>query len=260
MRLLSIEFSKVVHFRTFWIILLLYAILVPATFFGLSSMNLPFFPGKSELFGFPSVWGYLTWVASCWNILLGVLIVILTCNEIAYKTQRQSVIDGFSRKELVLAKFLFLIVLAFFITLYTFLVGAIFGSIYSDTSEMFTGMESLPLYLVQTVGYFSVALFFALLFKKPSLAIMLFVVVIMLDGMFIPAAGGVDVGQFIPTITISYLTPFPFFADMLAMAAAQQPDLEIPYFMPDWMMSALATVYIIGFMVVNFVLLKRRDL
>ncbi|MEO9533999.1 MAG: ABC transporter permease [Crocinitomicaceae bacterium] len=260
MKLLSIEFAKVKNYSTFWVILIIYAVLVPLSFFGISQIEFPFLPSDTNLYGFPTVWGYVTWTASWFNILLGVLIVILTCNEIAYKTQRQSVIDGLSRQQYIMGKFMFLLVLAFIISLYTLIVGAAFGFGFSDPANFLQGIEAVPLYMVQTIGYFALAFFFALLLKKPALSIILFIIIIMLDDFIFMSGGTFNYGQYIPTITISDLTPFPFFRELMDMAAAQNPDVELPYVMPDWARTILASVYIVGFMVTNYVILKKRDL
>ena len=110
--LLKIEYYKVKNYNTFWVILAIYAALVPLTFLGIGQIDFPFFPSKETLFGFPTIWGFLTWIASWWNILLGVLIVVLVCNDIAFKTQRQNVIDGMSRKQYIFGKFTFFTLLA----------------------------------------------------------------------------------------------------------------------------------------------------
>ena len=47
------------------------------------------------------------------------------------RTFKQNVIDGLSKQQVIASKFLFLIALATAVTLYTFLLSLIFGSIFS---------------------------------------------------------------------------------------------------------------------------------
>jgi hypothetical protein len=206
------------------------------------------------------MWGFLTWTASWWNILLGVLVVVLVCNDISYKTQRQNVIDGMSRKEYILGKFYFLILLAFSVALYTFIIGAIFGSIMSNPADMFGGIEAVPIYFVQTLGYFAFAFFWAVLIRKPAISIVLFVVIIMLDDLLLYPLSDFNVSQFFPTVTISDLTPFPFFKQVFAMQAAEDPNFETPFMLTQMMSTILSGIYIFGFVVVGYISLKKRDL
>ncbi|MEX1000758.1 MAG: hypothetical protein WDZ35_01440 [Crocinitomicaceae bacterium] len=258
-KLLNIEYMKVKNYRTFWVILIIYAALVPLTFWGISEIPFPFLPSKSEIFGFPTVWNYITWTASWWNVLLGVLVVVMVCNDIDFKTQRQNIIDGLSRSQVIMGKFYMLIVMALAVTLYTFLIGTIMGLIFSSPSEIFSGIEYIAIYFVQTIGYFSFAFFFAVLVKKPALSIILFVVIIMLDGLL-----GIGIPptalQFVPTITISDLTPFPFFQEILEMGKKADPNFKEPFILSQSLRSLLAIIYISTFVFVGYLSLKRRDL
>lgn len=259
-KLLQIEYLKVKNYRTFWLILLIYAALVPLSFMGMSQIDFPFFPNKSELFSFPTIWNYITWVASWWNLLLGVLIVILVCNDINYKTQRQGIIDGLSRRDVILGKLYFLIVLAMAVALYTFVVGAIIGCIYSNPSSILKDIEYVAIYFVQTIGYFSFAFFFAVLVRKPALSIILFIAILMIDViLYIPWIMG-DYAQFFPTITIAELTPFPFFGQLMELEASQDPNFEEPFVLSQGARSILAIVYISFFIFIGYFSLKKRDL
>lgn len=258
--LLKIEFAKVKNYTTFWVILGIYAVLVPLSFLGIGQIELPFFPSKSTLFGFPTIWSFLTYMASWWNILLGVLIVVLVCNDIAFKTQRQNIIDGMSRRHYIIGKFSFFVLLGLLVALYTFAVGAIFGSIMSNPANMFDGKEAVAIYFVQTIGYFAFAFFWAVLIRKPAVSIVLFVVIIILDDfLFIPIQD-LNISQFFPTIAISNLTPFPFFEQVFAMAAAEDPNFEKPFILSQMMSTILTLIYSFGFVLIGYISLKRGDL
>lgn len=260
-KLLSIEYSKVRHYPAFWVMLSIYMVIVPAIFIGLGQISFPFYPPKSELFGFPSVWNYITWSASWINILLGVLVVTLTCNEFTFRTQRQNIIDGLSRREVILAKFYFLAALAAFVTLYTFLIGLIFGLAYSGTGHIFEDIGYIGIYFIQTMGYFTFAFLFASLVRKAALSIVLYIVIFILKFLFVLTLGE-TVAQFMPINVIADLTPFPFFKELFEMAEAADPgeDVYIPYILPQYIRTIAASAWIGIFILISYQVEKRRDL
>lgn len=257
--LLKIEFAKVRHYRTFWAIMLIYMGIVPLAFFGLSYIDFPFFPSKAEMFGFPTVWNYITWTASWLNLLLGVLIVTLTCNEITFRTQRQNIIDGLSRRQMISSKILFFTALALFVTIYTFWIGFLFGLVYSGFNNVLTGMQYLGVYFIQTMGYFSFAFFFAVLVKRPALSIIFYILIFFFKFIFVFTMGQVA-SQFMPINVIADLTPFPFFKEIFEMAAQQDPNFEAPYIIPQALRSTIAFGWMTVFMLTGYFVVKRRDL
>jgi len=257
--LLKIEFSKVRNYRTFWVMLLIYIGLVPLVFFGLSSFQIPFFPEKSEMFGFPTVWNYITWTASWLNLLLGVLVVTITCNEITFRTQRQNIIDGLSRKQMILSKFYFFTALAAFVTLYTFLIGFVFGLIYSGFNDVFSGISYVGVYFIQTLGYFSFAFLFAVIVKRSALSIIFYILIFFFKFIFVLVLGD-TISQYMPINVIADLTPFPFFKEIFKMAAEQDPNFVAPVIISQTVRSLVALGWISSFIFLGYFVVKRRDL
>lgn len=255
--LLKIEFSKVRNYSTFWAILLIYIGMVPLAFYALSAI--PFFPEKSELFGFPTVWNYITWTASWLNLLLGVFIVTITCNEITFKTQRQNIIDGLSRKQMIVSKFYFFTALAAFVALYTFLIGLFFGLYYSGLNDVFSGISYIGVYFIQTLGYFSFAFLFAVIVKRSALAIIFFILIFIFKFIFVLALGD-TISQFMPINVIADLTPFPFFKEAFVMAAEQDPNFVAPVIISQMVRSVVALAWISSFIFLAYFVVKRRDL
>ena len=110
LRLLQIEWMKVKNYRTFWILLAITIVGMPAfnyTVYDLSNNSFPKIKGKSILgtpFSFPDVWQTVSWNSSLLLIIPAVLIITLTTNEFTYKTHRQNVIDGWSRSQFINVK------------------------------------------------------------------------------------------------------------------------------------------------------------
>jgi hypothetical protein len=73
------------------------------------------------------VWDYVGFWVRMLGGLLPVFIIISTTNEIQYRTNRQNVIDGWSRAQFFHAKWLSCVVVAVAVTLITAAVGAGFG-------------------------------------------------------------------------------------------------------------------------------------
>ncbi len=258
-QLLNIEFSKVKNYTTFWVFICLYIVLVPLWFFGFSQLPLPFFPSEEEMFGFPTIWNFITWIASWWNLLMGVLVVVITCNEIAYRTQRQNIIDGMNRRQMILSKFYLITALGLFATLYTFMVGLVFGISTSGFSEMFSGTKYIGVYFVQTLGYFAFAFMFAVLVKRPALSIILYIVCFIFS-MFLPLMLGEVSAQFMPLNSIQQLTPFPFFQEQMAFIAEQDPNFETPFTLTQTVRSLVALGWTTVFFLIGYFVVRRRDL
>ena len=257
--LLKIEFSKIRNYRTFWVMLLIYIALVPLMFYSLSAFNIPFFPEDSELFGFPTVWNYITWSASWLNLLLGVFIVTITCNEITFKTQRQNIIDGLSRRQMIVSKFYFFTALAAFVTLYTFLIGLIFGLSYSGFNDVFEGISYVGVYFIQTLGYFAFAFLFAVIVKRSALSIIFFILIFLFKFIFVLVLGD-TISQYMPINVIADLTPFPFFKEIFKMASENDPNFVAPVIISQTVRSLVALGWISSFIFLAYFVVKRRDL
>ena len=88
-------------------------------------------------------------------------------NEYSNKTIKQNLIDGLSKKEFILSKFLTVISFAGISTIFVFVVSMILGLIYSDYNEfsiIFSDLEFLVGFFVKLVGFFSFCLFLGIKF------------------------------------------------------------------------------------------------
>ncbi len=94
-RLLHIEWLKVSSYRSFYVFTGIYAILIFFTYFGVNSfLNLgPLFDVNS-VYKFPNVWYFVSYVSSWFSPILSILMILLVCNEFAFRTLRQHIIDS----------------------------------------------------------------------------------------------------------------------------------------------------------------------
>ena len=160
MHLLKIEYSKLRYYRTFWVMLFIYALMVPLALMGIASFELPpIFRGTDNL-TFPTVWNFVTYVASIFNMLLGILVVLLVTNDFNFRTFKQNIIDGLSKQQVILSKFIMILVLAFTVAAYTAILAIVFGYFYTDElTLMFDEFHYIGIYFVQTLGYFTLAFY-----------------------------------------------------------------------------------------------------
>lgn len=126
------------------------------------------------IFNFPYIWHFNTWVAATIKFFLLLVIVSMTANEYSYKTLKQNLIDGISKKEFILSKFITVIVFALVSTLFVFLVSLILGLMYSDYNEfniIFSDMQYLFAFFVKLLGFFSFGLFAGMWVKRSAFAV-----------------------------------------------------------------------------------------
>lgn len=182
--LLAIEWLKIKKYRTFWVLLILFAVLFPLWNFGINSGMLKFGPGINllgESYSFSSVWSNVTFYASHFVIFLSILITILVTNEYNFRTHRQNVIDGWSRVQFFNAKWGIVIVLAIATTVFTFLVGLLMGITKgADFSGLGDNLIKLLWLFILSLNYYGFALFISVFLKRSGLAIGLLILYYMM--------------------------------------------------------------------------------
>ncbi|MFB9863894.1 ABC transporter permease [Rufibacter immobilis] len=175
--LLRIELRKLLTYSTFWILLALQCSLLFIFFYARGHVQVNGQMAGATLYQFPKLWMHLTYVSSFLNLIPAILIIILVTDEYTFRTLRQQVIDGFSRANLVQGKYAVVLLVAVLLSLYLLLLGLGFGLYFSPSSGgggMFTEVQSILYYLVQLVGYMSMAMLVAFLLRKTGLAILAF--------------------------------------------------------------------------------------
>ncbi len=257
MKLAQLEWMKLRGLVTMRIILLIYAALLPMIYLLLSQLQFGPFNVPESIYEFPGTYSMLTWVSSFFNLLIGVIIIVYTTNELKYKTQRQNVIDGLSKRDIILSKFIVVIGLSVLISLYVFLLAFIFGII-NGGSGMFDGIGQIGVYFIMTLGYFSFAFFFANLIKYPALAIILYLVSTSVEGIlgFLTVQ---NYSQFLPLSTFSDLVPFPTEIFVRSVRMQTEAQIDAVQFWEQGSRSLLAFAYITVFMLISYFVIKKRD-
>lgn len=177
-RLLAIELQKIWKNRAskvltigYFVILSFIALIASIKFdIGIFKFHL----AEMGIFNFPYIWHFNTFIAAFLKIFLAVIIVSMMANEYSYGTLKQNLIDGMSKKELILSKFLTIVLFAGISTLFVFVMSLFLGygfSSYTEIGIVFSDLEYLLAYFVKLLGFFSFCLFLGVLIKRSAFAL-----------------------------------------------------------------------------------------
>lgn len=190
-RLLNIEFHKLRYNKASKVLSIIYfglltsIALIAAIKFEFGSFKLHL--ADAGIFNFPYIWHFNTFIAAILKFFLLLVIVSMMSNEYSYKTLKQNLIDGLSKKEFILSKFYMVIAFALISTLFVFIVSLILGKVYSDYDEfsiIVSDLDYLLAFFVKLVGFFSFGLFLGILVKRSAFAVGAMLVWLFIESIF----------------------------------------------------------------------------
>lgn len=283
LRLLTIEFHKLRHNKASRVLSIIYfglltsIALIAAIKFDIGFVK--FHLADAGIFNFPYIWHFNTYMAAILKFFLLLVIVSMMANEYSYKTLKQNLIDGLSKKEFILSKFYTVIVFAAVSTLFVFVVSMILGLIYSDYNELsiiFSDLDYLIAFFIKLVGFFSFGLFFGILIKRSAFAVGAMVVWWILEGIIwlllmysyrdisssAERFSQVEVfTQFLPFTAMGNLITEPFtrLGAVKSLANAAGETINKSYDI-DFVSVIVVSVWTFLFIYWSYVLLKKRDL
>jgi len=228
--LLGIEWLKIKRYRTFWVLAGLFILLLPLWNYEVENGFIRLGGGKDGInflnsaYSFPQVWSNLGFWGSIFITFISILVIILTTNEYTYRTNRQNVIDGWSRMQFFHSKVLLVVVLSFLATLYLFVMGMLFGGVNSGSlNSLFSEFEKVGYFFLLSLDYLGFALIIAILIKKSGLAIGLFLLYSMIIENILKSVINHNLdkpyGNLLPLQASDELLPFP----LLQMAKGMIP-------------------------------------
>jgi ABC-type transport system involved in multi-copper enzyme maturation permease subunit len=255
-KLLQIEYKKIIPYTTFWVIFGLFFAFTPIVFYGAGQIKIEGFPiDFATMYNFPDVWNNITYIGSWFNLLIGMLLVILICNEFSFKTFRQQVIDGNSKADFIISKILLMTSFALISTFYLFILGTIFG-FSTGGGEFLTDIKYLLVYFIQALGYMSVGLIVAVLIRSSALSIITFICSILAESI-IRALIPDTIDQYFPMKIISNLTPFP---TPKGLMVADMKNAMLPEVMSLNTTLIVAVIYILAFWGISYFILTKKDI
>lgn len=219
LQLLATEWLKLRKYRTFWVMIGLFMIILPIWNLMISNSMVKMGGGKNppnildSAYTFNHVWSNMGWWASLFIMFTTILTMIITTNEFTFKTNRQNLIDGWTRIQVFHAKWLFVLIIAVFTTLYVFIVGVCFGIANDDMSNFPGDLTKLFYLFILTLNYYSFGLAIAYLVKRSGIAIGLFFFYIMFVEKLVQSVFNyftkTEYGNLMPLQASDELLPFP---------------------------------------------------
>lgn len=267
-KVISIELQKTLSYPVFWvftgILLGLYLLFTLST----SYFEFNVFGTEVDIknyFRFPHIWNTFVWIASWFNHIMSLIIIILITNEFNYRTFKQGLIDGLNRNQIVFGKIFDIFALAISFTFIIFLTSFVFGLINTDNfSNIFGKAYFLGIYIIQTIALMSFAMLVSFLFRNTAVSIIVYIGYFIFEAIIrlIIRVAGFSFFQYFPMKIITNLTPRPSLA-----VAVNQPDYSqyiqsIENYNEGLNMGIvilLAVVYIAIFNFFTFYIVRKRN-
>jgi len=232
-RLIRIEWFKIKGFVTFWILTGLFAVLLPLFNYQFSSSMVRVGGTVSLSYGFPGVWSNFGFWSSWFVLFIAFVVIILVTNEYRYRTNRQNIIDGWTRMQAFHAKCLVVFLLAIATTIYVGMWCIIFGAAYSNTGFAFftQDIEKLFYFFILCLNYYGFAMMLSFLLKRSGLTIGIFMLYALIFEFVAKQFINLQltrsfIGNFFPLQTSDELLPFSLMkqAEAVAYKGASPPE------------------------------------
>jgi ABC-type transport system involved in multi-copper enzyme maturation permease subunit len=178
LRLLSIELDKIKRNKAAKVITFVYCSLIlgisliASYEFDFAGVN--FRIADQGIFNFPFVWHFNAYMAAWLKIFFAIVIVSIVANEYSYRTLKQNLIDGLSKKEFIASKFLTVLLFSVMSTVFLFVVSMVLGLFFSDFTEIgiiFSDMQYLFGYFIKLIAFFSFCMFLGIWIKRSAFAL-----------------------------------------------------------------------------------------
>ncbi|WP_423998425.1 ABC transporter permease [Maribacter sp. IgM3_T14_3] len=275
-RLLQIEFIKLWNNRASKVLIISYfalltsIALVAAIKFDIGPIK--FNLADQGIFNFPYIWHFNTFITAFFKLFLAIVIVSMMSNEYSNKTIKQNLIDGLSKKEFILSKFLTVITFSLVSTIFVFLVSLVLGLIYSDFTEIsiiLSDLEFLLAFFIKLTGFFSFCLFLGVLVKRSAFALGFLILWQVFEGIF----RGIIRWKFFDGETTDIIMgffplqamfniikePFSRLGAVQSVANQMGEKLELDYYI-HWYEILIVMAWIAIFIYGSYAILKKRDL
>lgn len=277
LRLLNIELQKIRYNKAARILTIVYFVLI--TFIALIASiefnfgDINFRVADQGIFNFPFIWHFNAYMAAILKIFLAIVIVSMMSNEYSYLTLKQNLIDGLSKKEFVLSKFITVVLFAAISTVFLFAVSLTLGLSFSDYTELgiiFRDLEYLLAYFIKLVAFFSFCLFLGVLVKRSAFALGFLIIWFILEKIgfvilkwqvFKDSDMAETISQFFPLEAMSNLIKEPFTRlGAVQTAANQLGEAFDKNYDVEWHTLLITVVWTGLFVFWSYSILKRRDL
>tara|TARA_R110002020_G_scaffold37072_8_gene111878 strand:- start:2531 stop:3364 length:834 start_codon:yes stop_codon:yes gene_type:complete len=275
-RLLQIEFIKLWNNRASKVLIIAYFVLltsialIAAIKFDIGPVQ--FHLADQGIFNFPYIWHFNTYITAWFKLFLAIVIVSMMANEYSNKTIKQNLIDGLSKKEFILSKFLTVISFSLISTVFVFVVSMILGLAYSDFNELsiiFSDLEFVLAFFVKLTAFFSFCLFLGILVKRSAFALGFLILWAIVEQVVFGLLGwklvswetAKRIKSFFPMEAMSNLLEEPFsrLSAVQNIGAQLGEDFRFDYAV-HWYEILIVLIWTAIFVYLSLALLKKRDL
>lgn len=266
MRLLHIEWIKIKHYKPFWILTAMYFLSLFLLFAGgwlilmwLESKGADFKGIKATqlpIYDFYDIWHNFTYLASLVKVIPAFVFLIMVTNEYSFKTLRQNIIDGMTRKEFLFSKIMLALAYSAVSFVFIMVLGLTMGMVFSpvtDFNSIIGHADFLFAHLIELYVFLSFTLFVGILIRRTGFAlVLLFMYTLIIEPVLALWIGYKFDGpeMFLPIKSMNLLVPNPFTKYLL---------LETPTHV-FWIGVMIALAWGFLFNVGSYQLLRRRDL
>lgn len=223
LNLIKIEWLKLKKYPAFWWMLGIVGLTYPGVNLMFNSIFGTMSGGKGmegqilkqligNPFAFPEAWHSVGYFSSVFVMVPAILVIMIISNEYTYKTNRQNIIDGWTRNEFVFSKLFDVLIIASFVTLAFTLVALIFGFNYSTEigrTRWAEQLQYIPLFLLQSFSQLSIAFLLGFVIKRSFIALGIFLFYFVIVENFIVSF-------------LKYKTSFPKLANFLPLEVSDK--------------------------------------
>ncbi|HEY8734080.1 MAG TPA: ABC transporter permease [Puia sp.] len=247
---LRVEWLKLKYYRTFWILLAVVAVCIPAfnyVIYDVTDNSFPKINGQNLLgnpFSFPNVWSTVPYNAGILIFMPAILIITLFTNEYSYKTHRQNIIDGWSRSRFIYIKITEIFLLTLFVTGIVVLTCLYFGFLTRTNVQPKAGWNQFRFiffFFIEMLDYSMIAVLFALLIRRAGLAMGIFFLYMIVE-QFVVSLGRnkykLTWVDYLPEEVADRLIPQPFARRILTSGNNALWEKHVPLYL------SIAIIYI----------------
>lgn len=262
------EWLKLKFYKPFWLLFTLYPVclggVVAVSLWGQSKVqDAADTAGASEQlssylpFAFPTAWQTVTYLGSWLHFIPAVLIILNVTNEFNFRSHRQNLLEGWSRRQFLTAKLVLALGLCLYSSAAVLLFSVIAGA-FTATAPTLEGCFYLGLFLLQSSVYAVFALLLAFMIRRAALALAGFLMYSMiLENLlaFLLNLKWAGSGGYLPLEAASSLIPLPFLKE-------HAPDVAKEFLAgpSQTALVAASSVYLIGFAALMWVRFRHEDL
>jgi ABC-type transport system involved in multi-copper enzyme maturation permease subunit len=270
--IIKTEWLKVNKYPAFWLVIGLTALSYPGINYIFHKMFSDITQRKDQAgqiasavlgnpFSLPEIWRTAAFASSLFVFIPAILVIMIISNEYTYKTNRQNIIDGWSRGSFMTGKLLGVLMITLIVTFLYALVSLIIGLSNSTATDPQTDKWKLSYYIIlfalQTFSQLSLAFLVGFLVRKAFIALSIFIFYFLIleniaVGLLYKYAN--DIGRFLPLEISDRIIPRPVFMRKFD-EKAYQATLDAVKYHVVYTLILIALTWLLCFRI-N----KRRDL